>query len=82
MATDDADRRAKEVVDELDAIARGVCHYDYGLPLYDAIAGPHLRGVVATAIRAAVDAYRQRVCAVLADALPGAADLLRREGKE
>lgn len=67
MATDDADRRAAEVVASFEGCA--------------ACMPPDMaRAAIAAAIRAAVDAYRQRVCAVLADALPGAADLLRREG--
>lgn len=66
MPTDDADRRALEI------LPPGTSPGDYDVQ--------DLRDDIATAIRAAVDTYRQRVCAVLADALPGAADLLRREG--
>lgn len=64
MATDDAGRRAKELVVML---SDGVDPF-----------GPTFAGAIAAAIRAAVDDDRRRVCAVLSDALPGAGDLLRR----
>lgn len=79
--TDDADRRAKEVVDaELWLYRDYITDADGEERSFEAVSRDELARQIAAAIRAAVDAYRQRVCAVLADALPGAADLLRREG--
>lgn len=75
MATDDA---AKALIIELDGIARDVCHYEYGLPLFTDGAMDRMTAAIAAAIRAALDADRHRICAVLSDALPGADDLLRR----
>lgn len=79
MATDDADRRAGEVA-QSDAWLDAAYYGDGTGEEYrsDVVNRATLRDMIAAAIRAAVDADRHRICAVLSDALPGADDLLRR----
>ena len=79
MATDDADRRAKEVVDA--ELWLGCDYLPVGVGEEHAVERSdraELARQIAAAIRAAVEADRRRICAVLNDALPGADDLLRR----
>lgn len=59
-------KAAKAVLVELDDIARGVCRYEYGLPLYSDESEARMAAVVEEAIAAAVAAERER-CAKIAE---------------
>jgi hypothetical protein len=80
---------AKAVLVELDGIARDVCHYDYGLPLFTDGAMERMLDVVAGQIREAVAEERERAAKVaesrLARLTPRLAEVVAtaiREGKE
>lgn len=62
------DERAKALLAELDSVARGVCRYEFGLPIGMDVDDADARMVklVADAIRAAVDDERER-CAAIAE---------------
>jgi len=72
----------KAVLIELDGIARDVCHYEYGLPLFTDGAMERMSEVVSGAIRAAVLSERQRVTAIVTACNPDTVYAQGSDGEE